>query len=145
MAITTSRSMSVKAALDVLVDFYAQLALRGGSEEVAIPNLESASPVAALDWARSQSHRVASDLIEDRTCAQCHEVERIDAQDSISWSIPQVYLTQSPYGFRIEADPCGSASGLSSEWTKRWPSSCAFPSNHQEHCDARAGLLDLRR
>ena len=83
-----------QAALDVLIDFYAQLALRGGSEEVSIPNLEAASPAAALDWARAQSHRVAADLIEDRTCGQCHQVERIETADTIGWRIPQVFLTQ---------------------------------------------------
>ena len=83
-----------QAALDVLVDFYAQLALRGGSDEVSIPNLAAASPAAALEWARNQSHRVAADLFEDRACAQCHEVERVESEGTIGWRIPQVHLAQ---------------------------------------------------
>ena len=84
-----------QAALDVLVDFYAQLALRGGSDEVEITTLESASPAAALDWARKESLRVATDLFEDRACAQCHEVERTTTPAGIGWSIPQVHLNRS--------------------------------------------------
>ncbi|MDX1557230.1 MAG: cytochrome c3 family protein, partial [Xanthomonadales bacterium] len=82
-----------QAALDVLVDFYAQLALRGGSEEVPIEVLETAGPEQSLAWARRQAAQAASALFEDRACMQCHAVERSGSGDTLSWRIPPIHVT----------------------------------------------------
>jgi predicted CXXCH cytochrome family protein len=82
-------------ALDQLVDFYAQLALRGGSAEVPVAALDSAPPDRALEWARKEAGRAAIDLVEDRACMQCHGVERQGSEQTIGWTIPPVHLNRS--------------------------------------------------
>ncbi len=108
------------AALNVLTEFYSQLALRGSSDEVPIEILASATPDESLRWARIQAGIAATALFEDRACMQCHEVSRSESDNSVTWTVSPVHLNQSWFpaaGFDhashlvTECDDCHQARG----------------------------------
>ncbi len=83
-----------QTALNVMVDFYAQLALRGGSAEVPIEVLQSTNPAESLSWARAQAVKAAQALFEDRACMQCHEVRRLESEDGLGWAIAPIFVNE---------------------------------------------------
>ncbi len=78
--------------VDVMTEFYAELALRGASREVGIASLgpteiDTGDPGQVLLWARTQALRTAEALFEGRACGDCHQVTRTDAENRVSWAV----------------------------------------------------------
>ena len=99
------------AILATLRDYYARVALAGGyrNEAIDVPPvvrrdrpsrkaLDRSGRRAALAWADHYAIEVAEEVIEIRTCATCHGVERRQAADDPpEWSIAPVTLTAEWY------------------------------------------------
>ncbi len=73
--------------VNVLTEFYAELALRGASREVSNLPLNSNDPSAVLLWARQQALRTGNSLFEGRACGECHQVTRQENAAQITWTI----------------------------------------------------------
>lgn len=73
--------------VDLLTEFYSDLALRGASNEVDIQPLQSSDPGEILFWARVQATRTASTLFEDRACGTCHQVQRKEFANRTEWQV----------------------------------------------------------
>lgn len=76
---------SAAEAVLTVEEFYANIALKGGSTDPLAPDivrrkpgtpLDSATRRQALAWANAKAREVAEDLFEWRVCVTCHEVTR---------------------------------------------------------------------
>ena len=89
-----------------LNEYYAFMALRGNYEDddEATPDvitrrripgkeLTSVEKRLVLSWAKEKSEDVKEEIIEFRTCVQCHKVER-DKSEASGWRIPKVQVSQ---------------------------------------------------
>ena len=91
---------SPEAVVTALREFYSRAAIGDVSIDVAEgdaldrrPRGPSAPPVAtgALQWADRKADAVAADLIEKRSCIQCHTVSTVDGP--VRWNIEPVLIT----------------------------------------------------
>lgn len=73
--------------VDTLTEFYAELALRGASNEVRNIPVNRNDPAAVLLWARQQALRTGDSLFQGRACGECHQVSREQEGDQITWSV----------------------------------------------------------
>jgi len=73
--------------VDLLTEFYSDLALRGASNEVNIQPLRSSDPGEILFCARVQATRTVEPIFEDWACGTCHEVQREDFANRTEWQV----------------------------------------------------------
>ncbi len=73
--------------VDTLTEFYAELALRGASNEVQNIPVNRNDSAAVLLWARQQALRTGDSLFQGRACGECHQVSREQDGDQVTWSV----------------------------------------------------------
>ena len=90
-------------AMNTLVEFYSRRYLQGFTDALAEPGavrrpgavLSAAERALALERARRSAADAARDLIERRTCVDCHEGERDRGSDGADiWTVRPVVLTR---------------------------------------------------
>ncbi len=90
-------------AIDTLIEFYSRRYLQGFTDALAEPGvarrpgavLSASERTVALERARHRAADAARDLIERRTCVDCHEVERgRSATGDETWLVRPVELTR---------------------------------------------------
>jgi len=89
--------------LYTLTEYYGNVALKGGYDDIDAPAIvrnrrrpgQRITPKERKDaflWAKQKAMSVGEDLFEDRVCATCHGVSKVDNSDSPKWEIAPVRL-----------------------------------------------------
>ncbi|MDX1569537.1 MAG: hypothetical protein R3200_03565 [Xanthomonadales bacterium] len=87
--------------LFTLEEYYTNKALRGGVEDASAPpavrarrrpgeRVSRADRLEILAWANEQSRRIGQTLFEGQACGVCHTVQRVQAEQDISWRVEPV-------------------------------------------------------
>ena len=92
---------NVEFVLDALTEYYGNLALQGGYQDVTAPkvvrnrrrpgeHLTREERKVAFDWAKDKALDVGADLFEGRVCSTCHTVKRVRSDYPPRWDIAPV-------------------------------------------------------